>query len=112
MKGRAIDALVEQILFAPEIGEEPALEYRFHPGRKWRFDIAFPQRKIAIEYEGIMTGKSRHTTITGFARDCEKYNEAVIAGWRVLRFTYDDVRSGKALDALIRLINRQGGKHE
>jgi hypothetical protein len=27
------------------------------------FDPAFPEEKIAIEYEGIVSRKSRHTTI-------------------------------------------------
>ena len=47
-------------------------ELKFHPSRKWRFDFAIESLKIAIEYEGIMSEKSRHTTITG---------------WKVLRFT-------------------------
>ena len=73
-------------------------EYKFHVTRKWRFDYAFPKLKIAFEYEGqaYQGGKSRHTTITGFKNDCEKYNEAVIAGWQVLRFTAEMIRSGMA----------------
>ena len=61
-------------------------EHKFHEERKWRFDIAIPSLKIAIEYEGIMSRKSRHTTVTGYTKDCEKYNAATIAGWRVLRY--------------------------
>ena len=62
-------------------------EHLFHPTRKWRFDWVIPTHKIAIEYEGLMSAKSRHTTIKGFSGDCEKYNEAVKLGWRVLRYT-------------------------
>ncbi|HWB62142.1 MAG TPA: hypothetical protein VG603_01435 [Chitinophagales bacterium] len=62
-------------------------EYLFHPSRKWRFDFAIPEKKIAIEYEGVMGGKSRHTTITGYSGDTEKYNEAAKLGWKVLRYT-------------------------
>ncbi len=62
-------------------------EYRFHPTRLWRFDFAIPSLKIACEYEGIVSGKSRHTTITGFSGDTDKYNQAVIYGWKVLRYT-------------------------
>ena len=77
-------------------------EYRFHPTRKWRFDIAIISKgkKIALEYEGIFGGgKSRHTTQSGFVGDAEKYNEAAKLGWTVLRYTaagyskcIDDVR--------------------
>lgn len=62
-------------------------ELKFHPKRRFRFDWAIPDLKIAIEYEGLMSKKSRHTTITGFTNDTIKYNEAVKLGWRVLRYT-------------------------
>lgn len=62
-------------------------EYRFHPDRKWRFDWAIPALKIAIEYEGLFAAKSRHTTISGFSNDTEKYNACQASGWRLLRYT-------------------------
>ena len=71
-------------------------EHKFHEERKWRFDIAIPSLKIAIEYEGIMSRKSRHTTVTGYTKDCEKYNAATIAGWRVLRYNVFNYRSACA----------------
>ncbi|MBL7942097.1 MAG: hypothetical protein JNM00_04990 [Flavobacteriales bacterium] len=62
-------------------------EVLFHPERKWRFDYAIASRKIAIEYEGIFSEKSRHTGVVGFTEDCNKYNEAQLLGWRVFRVT-------------------------
>lgn len=62
-------------------------EYRFDTVRKFKFDIAIPSLKLAIEYEGIMSEKARHTSITGYSKDCEKYNLATVQGWRVLRYT-------------------------
>jgi hypothetical protein len=62
-------------------------EYKFHPKRKWRADIAIPSLNVLIEYEGISSRKSRHTTITGFTNDCEKYNAATVMGFKVLRYT-------------------------
>lgn len=62
-------------------------EYKFSDQRKFRFDFAIPEQKIGIEYEGLMSKKSRHTTSTGYSKDCEKYNLAQIEGWRVLRYT-------------------------
>lgn len=62
-------------------------EYKFLTNRKFRFDFAIVKDKIAIEYEGIVGYKSRHTSITGYTKDTEKYNLAVINGWRVLRYT-------------------------
>lgn len=67
---------------------EPEFEYRFYPERKWRFDVAWPQYGVAIEWEGMVWGKGgRHQRPEGFAKDCEKYNEAALLGWVVLRYT-------------------------
>lgn len=65
------------------------LKFAKAQGRKFRFDWAVEGNslKIAIEYEGIMSGKSRHTTVTGYSKDAEKYNMAAALGWKVLRFT-------------------------
>lgn len=62
-------------------------EYKFCDTRKFRFDFAIPEKRIAIEFEGLMSKKSRHTTVTGYSKDCEKYNLATTLGWRVLRYT-------------------------
>ena len=65
-------------------------EYKFHPTRRWKFDFALKpiKTKIAIEVEGgIWTGKGRHSVGQGFINDCEKYNQAQILGWIVLRYT-------------------------
>jgi very-short-patch-repair endonuclease len=64
-------------------------EYRFHPLRQWRFDYAVKYYKIAIEIEGATWAKGRHTRGGGYAKDCEKYNNACILGWRVLRYPTD-----------------------
>lgn len=68
-------------------------EYKFHPVRKWRFDWAILEIKLAVEYEGIFSRKSRHTTISGFTGDIEKYNEATVLGWRVIRVTAKDYQN-------------------
>lgn len=67
----------------------PALEreHVFHPERRWRFDFALVDRRVAFEVEGGQWTGGRHTRGLGFAADCEKYNAAAMAGWRVLRFT-------------------------
>ena len=66
-------------------------EYRFHPVRRWRFDYAIPEIKLAVEYHGhagFIGGKvSGHSSIKGLTNDCEKMNSAIAAGWRVLAFT-------------------------
>lgn len=82
---------------------KPEREYQFAKPRRWRFDFAWPFdggpfAGFAVEIEGGTWAKGRHTTGAGFAKDCEKYNEAALRGWIVLRFTGDDVKSGRALE--------------
>lgn len=70
-----------------ELGLKLEKEYLFATGRKFRFDYAIPEIMVACEYEGILAGKARHTTITGYTNDCIKYNLATVNGWKVLRYT-------------------------
>lgn len=62
-------------------------ELEFHTERKFRFDWAIPELMIAIEYEGLFSKKSGHTTVGGYTKDTIKYNLAAINGWTVLRYT-------------------------
>ncbi len=73
-------------------GIEFVSEYVFSD-RKFRFDIAIPEKMIAIEYEGIFSEKSRHTSIMGYSKDSEKYNLAANLGWRVFRYTAVTVKN-------------------
>jgi very-short-patch-repair endonuclease len=66
---------------------KPETEYRFHPKRLWRFDFAYPDLKIAVEFEGAIWSNGRHNRGSGFIKDCEKYNEATLMGWKILRYT-------------------------
>ena len=83
-------------------------EYRFHPCRQWRFDFAWPAQKVAVEVEGGTWIAGRHNTGTGMENDCEKYAEAMCLGWIVLRVTTRQVRQGKALAWLQKIL---GGKY-
>ena len=78
----------------------PEREYRFHSGRRWRFDFAWPLRKVAVEVDGGIYSRGRHVRGSGFERDAEKRNAAVMAGWRVLHFTPRLVKTGQAIQAI------------
>ena len=73
-------------------------EYRFHKVRRWRFDYAHPLTMIAIEVEGGAFTLGRHTRGAGFIKDMEKYNSAVIHGWRVLRYTPGQMQRGEFIE--------------
>ena len=63
----------------------PTREYRFAPPRRWRFDFAWPDHKLAVEIEGITYDGGRHQRVEGFIADCHKYEVALMQGWRVYR---------------------------
>lgn len=79
--------------WANENALELKTEYKFSDDRKFRFDWAFPAVKIAIEYEGLNSYKSGHTTMSGFTSNTDKYNLAQAQGWIVLRFTLLNYKS-------------------
>lgn len=118
MTRRAVSPVTafELMLKVSSVGT-PEREFRFHPERRWRFDFAWPDVKVAVEIDGggygfrcrtcRGTGKASgkfgpatcrtcggtgrmvggHNTATGSTNDAEKGNAAVVLGWRVLRFT-------------------------
>lgn len=72
-------------------------EYKFLKERRFRFDFAWVDQMIAVEIEGGVWNKSRHTNPAGFEKDCEKYNLATKAGWKVFRFGPTHVKKGNAI---------------
>lgn len=68
-------------------------EYPFLRDRKFRFDFAWPAVHVAVEMEGGIWVGGSHTRGPRYRSDCEKYNLATLAGWRVLRYTTNDIRS-------------------
>jgi very-short-patch-repair endonuclease len=86
-------------------------EYRFHPKRRWRFDFAWPDRKIACECEGgLFRARSGHRSFYGVKRDILKNNDALLLGWMVLRLTSEEIKSGKGAEMLQRLL--KGDKND
>ncbi|MEM7139745.1 MAG: type IV toxin-antitoxin system AbiEi family antitoxin domain-containing protein [Actinomycetota bacterium] len=58
-------------------------------GQRRVLDLAYPDERLAIEYDG----KDVHTRVDRFVDDRRRQNALVHAGWTVLRFTADDVRT-------------------
>lgn len=70
---------------------EPCFEYQFHPVRKWRFDLAWPEKRVAIEVQGGIWMQGRHVQPAALIREYEKLNSAAIHGWRLLYILPDDL---------------------
>lgn len=72
-------------------------EFKFHPVRRWRFDYAWPELKVALEIHGGVFVNGRHTRGKGFTEDKVKMNSAQLLGWIVIEATTAQVKSGDML---------------
>ncbi len=55
-------------------------QFKFHETRKWMFDFAFVDLKLAIEIDGgIWNEKGGHTTGVGYESDRKKDEAALLA---------------------------------
>jgi very-short-patch-repair endonuclease len=101
--------LESKFLFLWRVAQGPALEreFVFHPTRKWRADFAHLESRTLIEIEGgiFMRGGGRHSRGTGYANDAEKYLEAVLAGWTVLRLTERQLDIG-VIERIVAMLKR------
>lgn len=83
----------------------PVAEFRFHPDRRWRFDFAWVSHRLAVEVEGGLWIGGRHNRPVSMVKDMEKYNEAALMGWKVLRFTPQQFKNGDAAEVLQEFFN-------
>lgn len=85
-----LEAVTEHRFAAEMVGLGKGLRQRLNDAglKDWRFDIAIIDNKIAIELEGGVFTRGRHSRGLGMVNDMNKYNAATVNGWRLLRFTH------------------------
>ena len=67
--------------------------------RNWRFDMAWPAKRIALEIEGgMLPGVSGRKTDQRIREYCHKYNTAMILGWTVVHADSVMVAHGHHVD--------------
>ena len=83
---------------------EPEREYVFHPNRRWRFDFAWPGKRVYLEVDGGIWIVGGHSRGAQMKKDWEKRNCATALGWRGLwcepKDLCTDDMSNTILDAL------------
>ena len=65
----------------------PEFEYPIPWRPEHRFDAAYPSERLAIEWDSLRW----HLQESAFNRDRVRDREAIVHGWRILRFTWKDV---------------------
>lgn len=105
-KAQQVTTLHDKVL-AQLVGfPDPATELLFHPKRKWRFDYAWEEQKLALEVHGGIHSGGRHTRGRGFVEDRAKMNEATLLGWTVLEVTPEHIKSGQLRAWLLAAFNQ------
>jgi hypothetical protein len=79
---------------APSVNHEIA---DTETGRGYRLDLAWPDLKFALEYQG-----DGHRTREQWRRDMSRRERLRVAGWTILELNADDLRDHAALVRLIR----------
>lgn len=79
-------------------------EFRFHPVRQWRFDLAWPTQRVAAECDGGIYSGGGHVRGAHIESDAEKFSVAASMGWRVLRLTRKMIDDGRAVDLIGRAL--------
>lgn len=100
MRGLKLDPTTLLMLQLSSNGiPNPKREFKFHDIRKWRFDLAWPDKKVAIEIDGgaFAFGGGKHMQ----PRDLEKLNTAAAMGWKVYRFSPEMIRKSMAIKFLL-----------
>jgi very-short-patch-repair endonuclease len=101
------DALAWQLKAAGVPDPVRELVFAKSVGRKWRFDFAWLDRKVALEVEGGTWVNGAHNRGAHFESDAEKYNTGLLMGWLVLRVTAEMVTDGRALAFVERALARK-----
>jgi very-short-patch-repair endonuclease len=91
--------LEDALYFQIKVSGLPLPERQHKPieGRKYAFDFAWPDQKLACEVDGGVWTGGRHSRGSGIETDAEKYSLAAARGWRILRVVGKQVESGAAL---------------
>lgn len=105
-KAQQVTSLHDKVLTQLVGFPDPATELLFHPKRKWRFDYAWEEQKLALEVHGGIHSGGRHTRGKGFVEDRAKMNEATLLGWTVLEVTPEHIKSGQLRAWLLAAFNQ------
>lgn len=79
-------------------------EYRFSKTRKWRFDFAWPEIRLAVELQGgVYSYLPSHASAKRIASGYEKINAAQEDGWVVLQYDRSSLSAGRLEDTVMQI---------
>lgn len=75
--------------------------------RTFIFDFQWPRYLLLVEVDGGTFMGKGHTSGRGYQYDRDKDNEAQERGWLMLRYTASDIRAGRAITQIRRIIEQR-----
>lgn len=99
----SVPKLTTEDIFAAQLeqaGLKLERQYRWLPGRKYRADFADVRSRLLVELDGGV-----HRIRAAFDADILKSQNALLAGWRLLRIGKKQVLDGSAADIVRRAID-------
>lgn len=87
---------------------EPVFEHKFCDDRKWRFDVAFVEHRVAVEIDGGIWIGGGHNRGAQIKKTWEKENEAQIMGWKILKCEPEDLCLVSTTDMIKRALENLG----
>lgn len=106
MKRAKPDAGTLLAIHLRELKQDFVREYKFCDTRNWRADFCVRNGDgvnwfgTLIEIEGAVWANGRHTRGSGYVKDLEKYTMASAIGYKLFRFSTEQVETGKAKEFL------------
>lgn len=85
-RGKSYNERIVNAFFKEHGIPAPVYELQFAPPRRWRFDLAWPGHKLAIEAQGGLFVGGAHVRGAFLRKEHEKRNHAAAMGWRILYF--------------------------
>ncbi len=86
-------------------------EFQFNPNRKWKADFRIDDVLVEVDGGNRMAVRTKTGAVAigrhSQDKDYEKLASAAILGWRVIRVTPRQVKSGQALDWILEAIKRK-----
>ncbi len=82
----------------------PVREYRITETRRFRWDYAWPEYRVALEQQGGVWSRGAHGRGTGIVRDQEKANLAAMHGWLCLYCQPRDLLKRETMEAIARTL--------
>lgn len=83
-------------------------QHRFHEGRRWAFDLASLEWKLAIEIQGVDHRRRGHQSVKGFKNDCQKFSAAFGMGWTVVPILHSMIADGSACELIASGLKQRG----